>query len=112
MACKHGYLKSPRAGRRCRKAPRNGSYRSRSRSRSRRPRGGCKYGMLKNPTGRRRCRKAPRGTSRRRTSSYRSRRKPAGMAKRGSRCTSFRRVRVHTRKGIRMQRRCKNFRAR
>ncbi len=36
----------------------------------------------------------------------RGRRKPAGMARRGSRCTSFRRVRV---RGGGMQRRCRKF---
>ncbi len=107
MACKYGRLKSRVRGRTCKKKPRGRtSYRSRSRRKA--PRGGCKYGMLKSPTKGRRCRKAPRGASRRRTS-YRSRRKPAGMAKRGSRCVSFRRVRVRTNRGYTMQRRCRRF---
>lgn len=43
------------------------------------------------------------------TTRRRSTRKPAGMAKRGSRCIRFKRVRV---RGGGMQRRCAKFRAR
>ena len=57
-----------------------------------------------------RCAKfAGRSSGKRRGRSRRSgsrRRKPAGMAKRGSKCRSFRRVRV---KGGGMQRRCRKF---
>lgn len=112
MSCKYGKLKS-RVGRRtCRKKPRGSSYRSRSGRGRSRVRGGCKYGMLKSPTKGRRCRKAPKGASRRTSSSYRSRRKPTGMARRGSKCTSFRRVRVRTGRGYTMQKRCRRFVAR
>lgn len=103
MGCVNGYLKNPRGRRKCRKKPRGrASYRGRSRRGA-----SCKHGMLKNPTGGRRCRKAPRGRA-----SYRGsakRRRPAGMAKRGSHCTSFRKVRVRTGRGFRMQKRCKRY---
>ncbi len=98
--CKFGKLKSPSGRRVCKKRPRRG----------RRPAGAsrCKYGKLKSPSGGRVCKKRP---SRGRT--YRSRsRKPAGMARRGSKCLRFKRVRVRTSRGIRVQRRCAKFRAR
>lgn len=53
--CKHGKLKSPKGGRRCRKAPKRGGSSTKT----------CRYGKLKNPTGRRVCKKRPGGRRRR-----------------------------------------------
>lgn len=96
--CVHGKLKNPTGRRRCKKRP---SGKSRTRRSTSKRRTSCKHGMLKNPSGRRRCRKAPRGSSR--TS---SKRRPAGMAKKGSRCLRFKRVRV---RGGGMQKRCARY---
>ena len=96
--CKYGKLKSPSGRRRCKKRP-SGASRTRRKSTSG---GRCKFGKLKNPTGRRRCKKRPSGAS-----AGRSRRKPAGMARKGSKCSRFKRVRVS---GGGMQRRCASYR--
>ena len=97
--CKYGKLKSPSGRRRCKKRPASSSRRTK---RSSYRKGGCKHGYLKNPTGRRRCKKRSGGSS-----ASRTRRKPTGMARRGSKCTRFKRVRV---RGGGMQRRCASYR--
>jgi len=53
MVCKHGKLKNPVGGRRCRK--RRSARRSNSRE--------CKYGKLKRPSGGRRCKRRPHGVN-------------------------------------------------